>query len=89
VGKASTVFQYDVDDEGARTQAEKLAQKLLRKHSNLHCRVEVKSGEGAYLILYGDEERIRKIIQSASRHQVNWLLAGTPVYIIYGGPKEP
>jgi hypothetical protein len=46
--------------------------------------------EGAYLVLYGrDEERIRWIADARSRRQVDWILESKPVYIIYGGPKEP
>lgn len=89
MAKARTVFEYKVDYEGARAKAEKLGRAICRRHPEIAYRVEIKTGEGAYLVLYGPEEQVRRIAEMRSRRQVDWLLAGTPVYIIYGGSKAP
>ncbi len=87
MAKGRTIFEYEVDYEGARAKAEELGRAICRQHPEIAYRVEIRTGEGAYLVLYGPEERIRRIAQARSRRQVDWLLAGTPVYIIYGGPE--
>ncbi len=90
MSKAKTIAEYELDYQGARAKAEEIGRAIHRKHPEISYQVYVKTDEGAYLVLYGrDEERIRRIAEARSQRQVDWILEGTPVYIIYGGPKKP
>lgn len=84
------ILEYEVDYEKAQQEAEKLAQEIVKDHSGLEYRVFTWAGEGAYIQLFGeDEELVRGISESLSDKKLELLLAGTPVYVIYGGRERP
>ncbi len=86
MAKTRTVFEYEVDYEGARAKAEEMARRMCRKHPDIDYRIVTRYDEGVFLELYGqDEERIRRIAKAMDRRVVDLILAGTPVYVVYGG----
>ncbi|HED04538.1 MAG TPA: hypothetical protein ENI60_07220 [Candidatus Fraserbacteria bacterium] len=90
MAQSETVFEYEVDYEGARAKAKEMARRMQGKHPEIGYRIVTRYDEGVFLELYGpDEERIRRIAKAMDKRVVDLILAGTPVYVIYGGPEEP
>ncbi len=82
----SVIFEYAIDYERARREAEKLAKEIIDEHPNLRYKIVTCQEEGVYIELYGDdEELVWEISQSLVQKKVKLLVAGAPVYIIYGG----
>ncbi|MCD5417143.1 hypothetical protein LR021_02070 [Candidatus Bipolaricaulota bacterium] len=82
------VFQYEIDYQGAYKSAEEIAQEIIRDHPELAYRIVTKPGEGVYVKLYGqNEELILEISEGMSERETELLLAGTPVYVTYGGRR--
>jgi hypothetical protein len=90
MAKAETIFEYEVDYEGARAEAEKIARAICRKHPDLSYRIETVAGEGVFLWLYGgDGDRFDRLVRGRRKRQLDLILEGKPIYFIYGGPKKP
>jgi hypothetical protein len=88
MGKA-VVFEYEIDYEKARREAENLAKGIIQKHPNLRYKIIAWQEEGVYIELYGDdEELVWEISQSLAPKKLKLLLAGAPVYIVYGGKTK-
>jgi len=84
-----TIFEYKIDYKGARSEAEKLAKEILKKYPQVGYRIVTILEEGVYIELYGDnEEFIHKISESLNEKKVELLVAGMPVYVIYGGREQ-
>ena len=84
--RKAIVFEYEIDYEKARREAEKLAKEITHAHPKLNYKIVTSQEEGVYLELYGaDEEQVWEISQSLAHKKVRLLVAGAPVYIIYGG----
>lgn len=87
--RKAIVFEYEIDYEKARREAEKLAKAITHAHPNLNYKIVTSQEEGVYLELYGDdEEQVWEISQSLAPKKVRLLVAGAPVYIIYGGRSK-
>ncbi len=83
------IFKYEIDYEKARREAEKLAKEIRREHPSLKYEIVKSQEEGVYIELYGDdEELVWEISQSLAQKKVKLLVAGAPVYIIYGGKTK-
>lgn len=83
------VFQYEIDHERAHEKAEEIAQEIIRNHPELTYKIVTKPGEGVYVKLYGEnEELILEISEGMSERETELLLAGTPVYVTYGGKED-
>lgn len=83
------IFEYEIDYEKARQEAEKLAREIVQAHPNLKYKIITWQGDGVYIELYGDDEDlVWGISQSLAQKKVRLLISGTPVYIIYGGKKK-
>jgi len=83
------VFKYEIDYQRAREKGEEIAQEIIRNHPELTYRIVTKPGEGVYIKLYGEnEDLILEISEGMSERETELLLAGTPVYVTYGGKEE-
>lgn len=83
------VFQYEIDYQRAHEKAEEIALEIVRNHPELAYRSVTKPGEGVYVKLYGEnEELILEISEGMSMRETELLLAGTPVYVTYGGKED-
>jgi hypothetical protein len=88
MGKA-VVFEYEIDHEKARREAERLAKGIIQTHPNLRYKIVTWQEEGVYIELYADdEELVWEISQSLAPKKLKLLLAGAPVYIVYGGKTK-
>ena len=79
------VFKYDIDYEKVNKKAQEIAQELLRNYPGLKYQIVIRYDEGVFIKLYGDEELIRTISNSMKKKELKLLIAGSPVYVIYGG----
>lgn len=86
--KKETIFRYEIDYQEAEAQAQKVAKSIMKRHPDLEYSILVAEGEGIYVRLFGNEAEVRKISESMRRRELKLLLAGAPVYIIYGGEKK-
>jgi hypothetical protein len=88
--KPETIFEYEVDYEGAQAEAEKIARAIVRKHPELSYGIYTRFDEGIFLVLYGpDDEQVYRIANARRKRQVALIDEGKPIYFIYGGPKKP
>ena len=80
------VFEYEIDYQRAMKKGQEIAQRIVSKHPELSYRIVIKSEKGVYIKLYGeDDELIHAISDGMGEQEAELLLAGTPVYVTYGG----
>ncbi|MBI3660396.1 hypothetical protein HY230_08005 [Candidatus Acetothermia bacterium] len=87
----TTIFEYEVDYEGALKEAKKIAQAIVRTYPDLSYDTFIRWDEGVFIEFYGqDEEFVDRVINSKSlrKRQLDLILEGKPIYFIYGGPTE-
>ncbi len=83
------IYDYKIDYDKAYAEAQKLAQKIISTHPEIEYTVYIWEGDGAYIVLYGDDDEIAmNIAEPLVDKRVELLLAGAPIYITYGGPNR-
>ena len=86
--KKETIFRYEMNYRKAEAQAQTIAESIIKKHPDLEYNILTAEGEGVFVRLFGDEAKVRQISASMRKKELKLLLAGTPVYIIFGGKKK-
>ena len=77
---------YTINYEEAYRKANEIAEEIVSSHPGISYRIMTKPEDGVYVKLYGDNENlIVKIADGMSEREMELLLAGMPVYVIYGG----
>lgn len=83
-----TIFRYEIDYEEAEAQAQNMVTSLLESYADVDYSLLTVEGDGVFIRLFGDEAKVRKIGAAMRKKEMELLLAGTPVYIIYGGRSK-